>query len=132
MVKIEALAKFLDCDIEEIFEEGEMLCLGKKEYLVLTDEEADIKAAEEILESAWAFNKGFLDCHSDVISKMPDKSFSKIQEMCENANPIILALIQDKDHFVEDAISCDGRGHFLSRYDSEENEEGEYFIYRVS
>ena len=36
------------------------------------------------------------------------------------------------DEFIEDAISSDGRGHFLSPYDGEENEEGDYFIYRIN
>jgi hypothetical protein len=53
-------------------------------------------------------------------------------ELCESANPIIEALIEDMDHFVSDAISSDGRGHFISRYDGEENEEGEFYIYRTN
>ena len=52
----------------------------------------------------------------------------------DDANDTILALIDDFDEFVSDAISADGRGRFLSYYDGEENEEvvnGEtYFIYR--
>lgn len=33
---------------------------------------------------------------------------------------------------VADAIRCDGRGHFLSQYDGEEVEAGEFFIYRLN
>jgi hypothetical protein len=43
-------------------------------------------------------------------------------------------MIDDLDHFIEDAIRADGRGHFLSRYNGEENEETvggvTYYIYR--
>jgi hypothetical protein len=31
---------------------------------------------------------------------------------------------------MKDAISTDGRGHFISSYDGEENEQGDYYIYR--
>jgi hypothetical protein len=54
----------------------------------------------------------------------------------EDANPLVEALIKDMDHFVSDAISSDGRGHFLSSYDSEEVElriNGEYlYAYRLN
>ncbi len=106
------------------------------EYLVLTDSEADEKAKEQILESVWAFNKSFLDCHSEAISELDEKSFSVIQEACEGANKAILAMIDDKERFINDAIACDGRGHFLSQYDGEENEvkigEEYYFIYQTN
>ena len=40
------------------------------------------------------------------------------------------------DEFIEDAISADGRGHFLSSYDSEEVEididDETYFAYRLN
>jgi hypothetical protein len=53
-------------------------------------------------------------------------------KLCESARPIVEALIEDMDHFVSDAICADGRGHFLSQYDGEENEEGEFYIYRTN
>ena len=40
------------------------------------------------------------------------------------------------DSFVEAAISADGRGHFLARYDSEEREFNNgrmtFYIYRIN
>lgn len=104
------------------------------EYLVLTDDEADKKAAEYIEESVWAFNPDFIISHSSLPYEAIEmiKNFQTIK--CEDANETILALITDFDDFVSDAISADGRGHFLSFYDGEENEEtvnGEtYYIYR--
>ena len=104
------------------------------DYLVLTDSEADSKAREYILDSVWAFNKSFLDGHSEAIAEMNDASFKKLQEGCESINKAILKMIDDVDHFMDDAIRCDGRGHFLSGYDGKENDQkvGEvyYYIYR--
>ncbi len=107
------------------------------DYMVLTDDEADEKAKEYILDSAWAFNYSFLCSHSEAIAEIPEKEFKEMQgKLCESFNKAVLAMIPDKDHFVKDAIACDGRGHFMSSYDGEENEvkiDGEwYFIYRLN
>lgn len=50
----------------------------------------------------------------------------------ENGNQELLRLIDDIDEFVEEAIRWDGRGHFLATYDHNENEEGDYYIYRTN
>jgi hypothetical protein len=50
----------------------------------------------------------------------------------ESGNQELLRLIDDIDEFVEEAIRWDGRGHFLSSYDGDENEEGDYYIYRTN
>jgi len=101
-----------------------------EDYLVLTDEEADEAVREEIEELVWAFNASFLQAHTGVDAN----AIEKIQEMCESANEPLTAMIKDFDHFVDDAVSCDGRGHFLAPYDHEENEitfNGiTYYIYR--
>jgi len=102
------------------------------DYLVLTDEEADEKAKEQILDSVWAFNASFLASETDIDVEV----FEAIQNngRCESNNKAILSMIDDEDSFVEAAISADGRGHFLSPYDSNENEEtveGQiFYIYR--
>ncbi len=45
-------------------------------------------------------------------------------------------MIEDEDEFVSQAISADGRGHFLNTYDGNENEqtiEGTtFYIYRMN
>ena len=101
-----------------------------QDYLVLTDEEADEAVREEIEEMVWAFNASFLQAHTGVDAN----AIKKIQEMCESANEPLTAMIKDFDDFVEDAVACDGRGHFLAGYDHEENEitfNGiTYYIYR--
>ena len=86
-------------------------------YLVLTDEEADEAVRDYIEESVWAFNASFLQAHTGVDAN----AIEKIQEMCESANEPLKAMIKDFDHFVDDAVSCDGRGHFLD-VNLEENE----------
>ena len=134
--KAEALSNFIGCDIKEIKEgyDKNIFEARKGEYWVLTDEEADELTREYITDSLWAFNTDFILNHSKIDSNIRvEKAFQKMQsELCENANEIVKAMITDLDEFVQDAIDADGRGHFLSRYDGEENEEGEYFIYRTN
>ncbi len=102
------------------------------DYLVLTDEEADEKAKEYILDTVWAFKPSFLADETGIDVEV----FDAIQNngRCESNNKAILSMIDDEDGFVESAISADGRGHFLSGYDGNENEEtveGEiFYIYR--
>lgn len=126
--KLKALAAFLETDTEdaERFE---------KDYLVLTDEEANEKTKEYIKESLWAFNANFIlsECGLDLSGTESLKEMQ--QKVCESANDFILSLIEKTcglDKFVESAIMADGRGHFLSTYDGEEVEQGEYFIYRLN
>ena len=119
------LAKHLGMNLDDA--QGE---IDSEDYLVLTDEEADEAVREEIEELVWAFNASFLQAHTGVDAN----AIEKIQEMCESANEPLTAMIKDFDHFVDDAVSCDGRGHFLAPYDHEENEitfNGiTYYIYR--
>jgi len=88
------------------------------DYLVLTDEEADDRVYDEIADSVWAFKPSFLAAHTGVT----EEAIEKLQEMCEGANEALTAMIKNFDAFVEDAVRSDGRGHFLSDYDSNEYE----------
>jgi hypothetical protein len=104
------------------------------DYMVLTDEEADEKAKEYIIDTLWAFNPSFLASETDIDIEV----FEAIQDngRCESNNKAILSMIDDEDSFVDSAISADGRGHFMSTYDGNENEETvngtTYFIYRIN
>jgi hypothetical protein len=109
--------------------------IDSEDCLVYTDEEADEAVREHIEEMVWAFNASFLQAHTGVDAD----AIKKIQEMSEGANEPLKAMIKDFDHFVEDAVKCDGRGHFLASYDHEENEitfnvmchsSTTYYIYR--
>ena len=133
--KIQALGKHLDLNNEDLImieESGDYFCFGDKEFLVLTEDEAEEKAKEYIKNSAWAFNPSFLASHS----KVDEDVFKCLSEKCESSNDAVLSLIDDFDNFAEDAISSDGRGHFMSSYDGHENIEEikntEYFIYRTN
>lgn len=133
--KLLALAKYLDVNPSELSESSydeSLIELGNQEYLVLTDSEADERCAGNIKESLWAFNASFIIEHSRADwSQELEKSIQETQiKLCESANSFVEALIDDLNAFIQDAISADGRGHFLSSYDGEENEQNEYFIYR--
>lgn len=132
--RVMALSKYLDLALEPniTYESNDIYSFGNEEYMILTDDEADEKVAEYIKETVWAFNPSFLSCHSGI----DEDVFKLLQEKCESANEAILKLIKDFDHFVEDAIASDGRGHFLSGYDGEENDHEHdnetYYIYRTN
>jgi hypothetical protein len=119
-----------DADGNEISE------FEEENYLVLTDEEADEKAADYINDSLWAFNADFIIDHSKLPYEALEMVQSFQQEKCEGANETIEALIEDMDGFIKDAIGADGRGHFLSSYDGNENEETvegiTFYIYRIN
>ena len=86
----------------------------------------------------WAFNPDFILRHTKAYENTTDYEDEAIIEalkevqgrICESANELVYALINDFDEFCEDAIDSDGRGHFLSYYDGEEHESGDYYIYR--
>lgn len=136
MSKIESLAKFLECEVDDINQgyDENTFEYGRMEYKVLTEDEAEEATKEYIIDSLWAFNTDFILNHSSIDSNTRvGKAFQKMQsELCEDANEIVKAVITDIDDFVQDAIDADGRGHFLSSYDGEENEEDEYYIYRTN
>lgn len=137
--RIVALGRHLDDfgDIEEARYGDNRYEVGRCEYLVMTDEEADEACEEQISGSLWAFNASFIAAHTrNGLNRAAQEALAKAQaELCESANDLVEAMIEDMDHFIKDAIRGDGRGHFLSHYDGEENEvtvNGTmYFIYRV-
>lgn len=112
------------------------------DYLVCNDVEADEAVKERITEALWAFRASFIRSHMSYKPepREADRVEKAIEEMqgklCENAQSIIRSMIKNLDHFIADAISADGRGHFLASYDGEEIEHdynGEtYYIYRLN
>ena len=137
--KIEALQNELG---EKVTQDGDTFTTESgAEYEVLTDEEANQKAREYILDSLWAFNADFILKHSKNYDSMDAfeydeaiESLKSAQERgCENLNGLMRCLISDIDEFIQDAIYEDGRGHFISFYDGEELElENGFFAYRVN
>ena len=147
MEKLEALKKFLEVSEEEDMQniqeddsQENLFTYYNEEYLVLTEEEADERAKEDILNSLWAFRASFIIEHCSTYEDMDQweynsavKSLEHAQgQECENLNPLVRALISNIDEFVEDAIDADGRGHFISYYDGKENEQDGFYIYRIN
>lgn len=135
--KASALADFLECSVEEIgdapvgFDENRYDAWGR-EYLVLTDEEADAAMQECVRESLWAFNPCFLERYTPEGVEAEEIRLI-IGDRCEDANGAMLALVGDRfEELVTDAGNEDGRGHFLAGYDGEENEESVFYIYRTN
>ena len=144
----EAMIRFLskkeNFDNEEVAELREDLSIYEEDdtafetewgdFLCLTDNQADERAEECILDSVWAFNAEFLAAHS----YLDTESIRTLQDTgkCEDLNTPLLRTINDEKHFVSDAISADGRGHFISRYDLEEHVvrvgDKTFFIYRMN
>jgi hypothetical protein len=91
------------------------------EYAIaFSDEIADNAAKQYIEDSLWAFNADFLASETD----MPVEIYKALQPQHENSNDAILKIVEKTcglDSFVSAAISADGRGHFMSSYDSSEN-----------
>lgn len=132
-----ALAASLGVEPDEIEESSSFsydgtFSVGNKEYLVLTEDEADEKAAESIKDSVWAFNPDFIIEHSDLPAEAEEMVRFFQEKKSEGANETLTALIKDMDEFIADAISADGRAHFMNSYDSKEEEEGDFLIYRIN
>jgi len=107
------------------------------EYAIGSDEEADKAIKQYMQDSVWTFCPEFIASHTKAgASKGMIKAITALQESCEDCNDDVKSLIEDMDEFIEDAVSADGRGMFLSPYDSEEQEiviDGEYyFAYRLN
>lgn len=129
-----ALAAHLECEIEAVTEseyDETVLECGNKSFLVLTDDEANSAAATYIKETLWAFNPSFLAGYTlDMID--PDM-LKMLQTNGEDANPALLRLVGPRiDKLIKDAVSADGRGHFIGAYDNDEHEVNDFFIYRIN
>lgn len=120
-------------DLEDISIDGVRVTVQGTDYTAGNEEEMTEAVTEDIKQTLWAFNSSFLANQTDL----PEEVFTALQPQCENANDAIEKLIDRScgmESFVESAVSEDGRGHFLNRYDgTEENttvEGTKYFAYR--
>jgi len=140
--KIKCFADFIGCDAEDIEDigiddDGEVLTFYGDAYYVLTDDQADEKVGKYIKETVWAFNSNFIAGHcSDGIH---EEHITALRgDSCEDVNDALIALIEAGNgmkHFIDDAVGCDGRGHYINNYDGNENEvqiDGiDFFIYHA-
>ncbi len=109
--------------------------LDSGDVTICDEDSADELVEDYIKETLWAFDALFMQCITGIDSAV----FEALQPQCERANQAVLSLIESTcglDELVEQAVSADGRAHFLSTYDGEENEidiDGEtYFVYRTN
>lgn len=129
--KIRALALYLEIKYSEA-----STLIDDEDWISLTDEEADDQATAYIEDSLWAFNYNFLCGYIPGLSSMNKEMWHAfVSAACEDANPLIKAMLGDNiSSFVDAAIRADGRGHFISSYDSEEHEQRvdgvTYFLYQ--
>ncbi len=107
---------------------------GTEYAIAFDEEEADQAAIEYIQETTWAFNPDFI---ADITG-MPVEIFTCVVNsgMYERSNSAILACINMTCgiyEFAMSAIEADGRGHFLSPYDSNEVElDSGAYAYRIN
>lgn len=134
--RVQALAEFLEVEEDEIeasaHDETEFEH-GRATYLVLTDKEADTLASERIRDSLWAFNAPWLASQTGL----PQVIFDALVkgDLHESANEAVEALIVATcglDTFCKRSIEADGHGYLIADYDHEENEQGEFYIYRTN
>ena len=139
--KCRELARFLNCDINDIkFDIYKTFEAEGGEYLVLSDAEADLEVKNRIKDDLWALRPSFIVSHVKNYANLSQKQVEVMEEalekmqakLCEGANPIVEALIDNMSRFIDDAVEADGRGHFLASYDGDEHETKNFFIYRLN
>ena len=104
-----------------------------KDYLVLTDNEADEMVGDYIEETVGMFNPSFLSDYTGI----DEDVFVTLQEAGKYDTVKQIVLRNDKSGaFALAAVQADGRGHFLATYDFNEHEvtvnDTTYYIYRVN
>jgi hypothetical protein len=140
--RAKALAGLFDEQQDQILLiEGNVFQADGREWLVLTDVEADEMAEDEVKSLIWAVKPDFICKHSSALEAAGKDALDCLADvqakLCEDAQPVVKALIDDLDAFIADAVHTDGRGHFLAGYDGEErvytDDDGEdWFIYAVN
>lgn len=133
----------MGCDIEDVEQEKydmyglQVFSNGNEEWAIGTEEEADQAVRQYIEDSVWTFRPEFIASHTrGGATNGIIKAIAALQESSGDCNEDVKSLIEDLDKFAEEAVSSDGRGTFLSPYDSFEVEieiDGEtFYCYRTN
>lgn len=141
VAKVRALCEFVECEPRELSLERHdyyglsVYGYGQLEYAIGTDCEADAAVEQNTRDMVWAFNAQFILEQCELPRELAPVIGTFQGEECEGANEALLKLVEKccgLGDFTKAAVGADGRGHFLSGYDGEENESGEFYIYRVN
>ena len=140
---MQAVAQAIGCECEDL--KGEMydsyglrvFSADGQEWAVGTDDDAAEAVKQYINDNVWTFRPEFIASHTKGgVSNGMIKAITALQESCELCNEDVKSLIEGMDDFIEDAVSSDGKGMFLSPYDSNEQEiviDGAYYYaYRLN
>ena len=95
------------------------------EFFVTESETETFNEVSDYCEqSLFAFNPEFLALHIGGSDNEDDviEAIKATQPLCESANPLLAAAIENWQEFIEDAIWTDGAGNFLSPWDGQELE----------
>lgn len=104
---------------------NEEFTVGGQEWIALTEDEANERVRDYIVDSLGYFNPDFLG----RLTGLPEIVFEKLSEEHEAVEAIVKATC-GMDKFVTDAIREDGRGHFINTYNGEEYEADDLLLYR--
>ena len=101
------------------------------EYAVATTEQEAFEACCESIENTLCyFNASFLAEQTEL----PIEVFEALSNAGFENNEVYKDLIERVttiENFVQEAIDCDGMGHFLAQYDLKERMIGDYRLYRI-
>jgi hypothetical protein len=129
--KVAALCIFDGCEPDEVALERHdfyglsAYSIGNRKFAIGTDSEADSACEQYVCDSAWAFNANFILEQCGLPRELQEPIQAWQERECEGANDGILALIKKTcgiERFTQSAMSADGRGHFLSSYDGNEEQ----------
>lgn len=108
-----------------------VLVIDGDEYAVAaTEQEAFEACCENIEDSLCYFSPSFLAEQTEL----PIEIFEALARTDFSDNEVYKDLIERVttiENFVQEAIDCDGMGHFLAPYDLKERMIGEYRLYRM-
>lgn len=143
-----SLAENLGCSPENIIPSPQcdkIFDVGAREYLVVTEQEAADIIAEQVEQELWAFQPKFIIQHTflhegitfdDDEYRAIVQGLAAIQDrLMEKCNSMLKGLIDvtcGMPFFIEEAVTHQGRGHFLAPYDEHEEQQGDFYIYRMN
>ena len=126
-----ALAEEFGCDESEIRIQSwdhyglSVYRVNGKDVAIGADAECDKACQDYIEQTAWAFKPKFILSACGLPIELSEAIGAYCQAECDSANDAMVALIKKTcgmDEFASQAISADGRGHFLSGWDGNEVE----------